>query len=185
MIVLVNSPHTSPRLDNIAPVNKDSSEGDRRTSTRTSGSNRTSVVDDHGVDPLSLHILKRTGTEAQLKFRGGAPIGSEEDVKSRQGSFSNNPEATTETDTSGVKSIANIGRGILGEVLGKDESGHKKKGSLLTRIMGGKDSDESDDDSAENLKRTEGLDAQAFSAPLGAGFAAAPKYIRVRLLQCH
>lgn len=46
--------------------------------------------------------------------------------------------------------------------------------------MGGKDSDESDDDSAENLKRTEGLDAQAFSAPLGAGAAAAPpKYIRV------
>jgi hypothetical protein len=55
-----------------------------------------------------------------------------------------------------------------------------RKGSLLTRIMGGKDSDESDDDSVENLKRTEGLDAQAFSAPLGAGAAAAPpKYIRV------
>lgn len=46
--------------------------------------------------------------------------------------------------------------------------------------MGGKDSDESDDDSVENLKRTEGLDAQAFSAPLGAGVAPAPpKYIRV------
>jgi len=55
-----------------------------------------------------------------------------------------------------------------------------RKGSLLTRIMGGKDSDESDDDSVENLKRTEGLDAQAFSAPLGVGAAAAPpKYIRV------
>jgi hypothetical protein len=55
-----------------------------------------------------------------------------------------------------------------------------RKGSLLTRIMGGKDSDESDDDSAENLKRTEGLDAQAFSAPLGTGVAPAPpKYIRV------
>lgn len=55
-----------------------------------------------------------------------------------------------------------------------------RKGSLLTRIMGGKDSDESDDESAENLKRTEGLDAQAFSAPLGVGAAAAPpKYIRV------
>ena len=46
--------------------------------------------------------------------------------------------------------------------------------------MGGKDSDESDDDSVENLKRTEGLDAQAFSAPLGTGAAPAPpKYIRV------
>ena len=56
-----------------------------------------------------------------------------------------------------------------------------RKGSLLTRIIGGKDSDESDDDSAENLKRTEGLDAQAFSVPLGANAAIAPpKYIRVR-----
>lgn len=48
--------------------------------------------------------------------------------------------------------------------------------------MGGKDSDESDEESAENLKRTEGMDAPAFSVPLGAGAAAAPpKYIRVRL----
>jgi hypothetical protein len=180
-MILVHSPLASPRLDNISPVNKDSLEGDRRTSTRTSGSNRTSVVDDHGVDPLSLHILKRTGTESQLKYRGSAPIANEEGVKSRQGSFSTHPEgAATEDTSSSIKSIANVGRGILGEVLG-NEAGHKKKGSLLTRIMGGKDSDESDDDSAENLKRTEGLDAQAFSAPLGAGFAAAPKYIRVPL----
>jgi hypothetical protein len=50
----------------------------------------------------------------------------------------------------------------------------------LTRIIGGKDSDESDDDSVENLNRTEGLDAQAFSAPLGAGVAPVPlKYIKV------
>jgi hypothetical protein len=49
--------------------------------------------------------------------------------------------------------------------------------------MGGKDSDESDDESPENLKRTEGLDAPAFSAPLGAGYAphAPPKYIRVQV----
>jgi hypothetical protein len=55
-----------------------------------------------------------------------------------------------------------------------------RKGSLLTRIMGGKDSDESDDESAENLKRTEGLDAPVFSASLGTGVAPVPpKYIRV------
>jgi WD repeat-containing protein 44 len=49
--------------------------------------------------------------------------------------------------------------------------------------MGGKDSDESDEDSVDNLRRTEGLDAQAFSAPLGANFAnvVPPKYIRVHL----
>jgi len=48
--------------------------------------------------------------------------------------------------------------------------------------MGGKHSDESDDESAENLKRTEGLDAPVFSAFLGTGVAPAPpKYIRVCL----
>ena len=46
--------------------------------------------------------------------------------------------------------------------------------------MGGKDSDESDDESADNLKRTEGLDAPIFSQPLGTGAAhVLPKYIRV------
>ena len=58
-----------------------------------------------------------------------------------------------------------------------------RKGSLLTRIMGGKHSDESDDESAENLRRTEGLDAPVFSASLGTGITPAPpKYIRVCLL---
>jgi len=50
--------------------------------------------------------------------------------------------------------------------------------------MGGKDSDESDEESLENLKRSEGLDAPAFSAPLGAAAAVVPpKYIRVMLLE--
>jgi len=48
--------------------------------------------------------------------------------------------------------------------------------------MGGKHSDESDDESAENLRRTEGLDAPVFSASLGTGVTPAPpKYIRVCL----
>ena len=130
------------------------------------------------MDPLSLHIMKRTGTEAQLKFRGGS-LGNEDSVSSRHGSFSTHSEVLpAENVPTGVKSIANVGRGILGEVRVTD-TGHKKKTSLLTRIMGGKDSDESDDDSVENLKRTEGLDAQAFSAPLGTGPYTPPKYIRV------
>jgi len=116
-------------LDSISPSNvlsKDSVEGDRKTSIRTSGSNRTSVVDDHGVDPLSLHILKRTGTEAQLKFRGSGSLTGEEGGRDRQGSFSTHPEIPQESAAAaGVKTIANVGRGILGEVLGT-ESGHKK-----------------------------------------------------------
>ena len=88
------------------------------------------MVDDHGLDPLSLHILKRTGTEAQLKYRGG-PIPVDEGSRSRQGSMSTHPEAspTENAASTGVKTIANVGRGILGEVLG-NESGHKKYTSL-------------------------------------------------------
>ena len=80
------------------------------------------------MDPLSLHILKRTGTQGQLKFRASGPTTSpEEGQRSRQGSLSVHPEGipTESAATAGVKSIANVGRGILGEVLG-NESGHKK-----------------------------------------------------------
>src|SRR5208282_1968178 len=63
---IVLSPHSSPRVDENSPaltVKKESIDDGRGTSTRASGSTRTSALDDHGVDPLSLHILKRTGTE--------------------------------------------------------------------------------------------------------------------------
>lgn len=108
-------------------MKKELIDDDRRTSTRTSGSARTSLVDDHGVDPLSLHILKRTGTEAQLKYRGSGSIPGDEGMRSRQESVSIHPETlpSDSAATAGVKSIANVGRGILGEVLG-NESGHKK-----------------------------------------------------------
>jgi len=108
-------------------VKKESIDDERRISTRTSGSIRTSVVGDRGVDPLSLHILKRTGTEAQLKYRASGSITGDEGMRSRQGSVSIHPETIPSegATTAGVKSIANVGRGILGEVLG-NESGHKK-----------------------------------------------------------
>src|SRR5271168_855577 len=96
--ILVHSPLSSPRQDTNSPsvsVKKESLDDDRRASTRTSGSARTSVVDDHtGVDPLSLHILKRTGTEAQLKYRGSGTIPGDEGMRSRQGSVSLHPEPT-------------------------------------------------------------------------------------------
>jgi len=108
-------------------MKKESIDDERRTPTRTSGSTRTSVVDDRGVDPLSLHILKRTGTEAQLKYRASGSIAGDEGMRSGQGSVSIHSETTPSESaaTAGVKSIANVGRGILGEVLG-NESGHKK-----------------------------------------------------------
>ena len=95
---------------------------DSRTANRTPGSTRTSVVDDHGVDPLSLHILKRTGTEAQLKYRNSGSFPGDEVSRSRQGSVSSRPETNPDE---GVTGIANVGRAILGEVLGTD-NGHKK-----------------------------------------------------------
>ena len=109
-------------------MKKESLDDDRRASTRASGSARTSIVDDRsGVDPLSLHILKRTGTEAQLKFRSSGTIPGDEGMRSRQGSLSLHPEPAPgdSAATANVKAIANAGRGILGEVLGS-ESGHKK-----------------------------------------------------------
>jgi hypothetical protein len=139
----VHTPLSSPRLDTNSPslsVNKDSLEDERRLSTRTSGSLRGSIVDDHGVDPLSLHILKRTGTEAQLKFRSSGPVpGEEGGTRSRQGSMSTHPETIPNESaaTAGVKTIANVGRGILGDVLG-NESGHKKYVKRGCKLMVGK-----------------------------------------------
>jgi len=121
----VQSPHTSPRPEDSPPSlssKKESLDDDRRVSTRTSGSTRTSVVGDHGLDPLTLHILKRTGTEAQLKFRAGGSGPGDDVGGSRQPSFSESSPA--DSPAAAVKSIANVGRGILGDVLG--ESGHKK-----------------------------------------------------------
>ena len=110
-------------------MKKESIDDERRTPTRTSGSIRTSAVDDRGVDPLSLYILKRTGTEAQLKYRASGSITGEE---SRQGSVSIPETSPIEsTAAASVKSIANVGRGILGEVLG-NEGGHKKFVSSVT-----------------------------------------------------
>jgi hypothetical protein len=121
----VQPPRTSPRPDDASgslSPKKESLDDDRRLSTRTSGSTRTSVVDDHGLDPLTLHILKRTGTEAQLKFRASGPGQGDDAVASRHGSFSESTPG--DSPAAAVKSIANVGRGILGDVLG--ESGHKK-----------------------------------------------------------
>ena len=113
-------------------VKKESVDEDRKGSIRTSGSPRTSLVDDRGVDPLSLHILKRTGTEAQLKYRASGSITGDDVIHNRQGStISIYPEIVPGESGSpaGAKSIANVGRGILGEVLG-NESGQKKSSHL-------------------------------------------------------
>jgi hypothetical protein len=131
---LVHSPYKSHQLDedSAAPaVKKQSVDEDRKATIRTSGSPRTSLVDDRGVDPLSLHILKRTGTEAQLKYRASGSIAGDEGVLNRQGSIKTYQETVPGEggSTAGAKSMANVGRGILGEVLG-NESGNKKFSDL-------------------------------------------------------
>ena len=85
-------------------------------------------MDDHGLDPLSFHILKRTGTEGQLKFRSGSNVPGDDGVRSPQGSFSESIITGESAAAAGVKSIAQVGRGILGDVLG--ESGGPKKFAL-------------------------------------------------------
>ena len=125
---IIVTPLPSPRPESASKLSttKQSMDEETRVPSRSSGSK--SLVDDRGVDPLSLHILKRTGTEAQLKFRGtGTVPPGEEGQRSRQGSLSVHPEGTMSENAAaaGVKSIANVGKNILGEVLG-NESGHKK-----------------------------------------------------------
>jgi hypothetical protein len=113
-------------------VKKESIDDERRQPNRSSGSTRT-VIDDRGVDPLSLHILRRTGTEAQLKYRASGSIAGDEGMRSRQESVSIHSETipSESAATAGVMTIANVGRGILGDVLGS-ETGHKKFVSAVT-----------------------------------------------------
>jgi hypothetical protein len=118
----IQSPPVSLRSDHNPLKRRESLDVESRTSNRTSGSTRTSLVaDDHGLDPLSLHILKRTGTESHLKYLGTNSFPSDEGAGGRRGSMS----AHAETPTGDGQSIANVGRAILGEVLGTDP-GHKK-----------------------------------------------------------
>ncbi|KAI5781438.1 WD40-repeat-containing domain protein [Geopyxis carbonaria] len=123
-------------------------------------------LDNSTVDPLTLQILRRTGTQntipKTLRHDGN-------DEMERPGTSSMAEKRGTSDAKSGQ------------QPQGKD----KKKGvSFLSRIMGNKKkgTDGSEDgESVEGDRRMEGIDAHVFSQPIGyiPTFPAPPKYIRI------
>ncbi|KAI9840426.1 MAG: hypothetical protein M1837_001639 [Sclerophora amabilis] len=130
------------------------------------------------IDPLSHHILKRTHTEGIIppKLRAPTPENTKPEVVANGGS----PE---EPVASGRKSFDPT---RMENALGLKE---KKKGvSFLSRFMGNKKKDSSEDldDNESELgdRRMEGMDAHVFSHPIYQGYIPQhpppPKYIKVR-----
>ncbi|RPA92748.1 WD40 repeat-like protein [Choiromyces venosus 120613-1] len=125
------------------------------------------------VDPLTMQILRRTGTENTLRQKLRKD--------SYDDSMARNPG----------ESMGGIGERNAPDAAAKNtdaqpQGREKKKGvSFLSRIMGGKKKGgdmSNDEDTFEGDIRTEGMDAHVFSQPIGyiPQFPAPPKYIRVR-----
>ncbi|KAH8144942.1 uncharacterized protein LAJ45_11063 [Morchella importuna] len=126
------------------------------------------------VDPLTMQILRRTGTENTIRQK--ARKDSNDDAQN-EGVMGAIPERNP-SDT----------------IRHMDAQPQKKKGvSFLSRIMGGKkkggDAPQNEDGFEVDM-RTEGMDAHVFSEPIGGHgftpqFPAPPKYIRVRSQNKH
>lgn len=145
------------------------------------------------VDPLTIQILRRTGTENTLrqKFRreSGDDSATRDRGESVGGIGERNPPDTitknTETQPQGreKKSVfSTLPR--ASEIFLEADTTTRKGVSFLSRIMGGKKKVgdlPDDEDMAGGDVRTEGMDAHVFSQPIGyiAQFPAPPKYIRV------
>ncbi|KAF3908594.1 hypothetical protein ABW21_db0209698 [Orbilia brochopaga] len=129
------------------------------------------------IDPLSQHILKRTGTSSQL-----VKLKRQDTNDSTHGSTSLGDDSASSFKASG-QSTPPLRRSDLPNIA-KD----KKKGvSFLSRFIGGKKKEPTvnEDDDSESIvgdQRTEGLDAAVFSQPIGftPTYPPPPKYIRVR-----
>ncbi|KAI4091663.1 MAG: hypothetical protein L6R37_007698, partial [Teloschistes peruensis] len=139
-----------------------------------------SVSGEPTVDPLSIHILRRTGTEGTIpqKLRGDT--------------------SNDEEGAGGGGSGGQAGGGAVSDLVIERQRveaqkkadllnapREKKKGvSFLSRFMGGgkKKNASDEDEGVEGDKRTEGIDAAVFSQPIGyiPQYPAPPKYIRVR-----
>ncbi|KAL7273057.1 hypothetical protein RUND412_004115 [Rhizina undulata] len=123
------------------------------------------------LDPLTMQILRRTGTENTI------------------------PQKLRQESNEDVARMPGLGESIVGGPTLVEDGRHvdapphhkeKKKGvSFLSRIMGGKKKGvvvHDEEEGTEEEKRTEGMDAAVFSQPIGyiPQFPAPPKYIRVR-----
>lgn len=132
------------------------------------------------IDPLSIHILKRTNTENTIPQK----------LRNTAGPTSPNTDAGSPISPE----ITSPGRQLTPEIVRSDSnpSKEKKKGvSFLSRfsIIGGKKKDQSmdidDDESELGDNRTEGMNAHVFSSSIGANgyiplHKEPPRYIKVR-----
>ncbi|KAK9369665.1 WD40-repeat-containing domain protein [Lipomyces kononenkoae] len=146
------------------------------------------------TDPLSMHILKRTGTDQLLARRQSAAAAS---GPGSAGEISNPslPEILRRRTSSNITTESTVNN--TGNVNSNNNAGNRQRRkhvSFLSRITGGHgkshhDSD-SDDHGSNNMhnnekganKRSEGYNAAIFSQPIGyiPQFQEPPKYIRMR-----
>ncbi|KAF8465233.1 WD40-repeat-containing domain protein [Kalaharituber pfeilii] len=122
-----------------------------------------------GADPLTAHILQRTGTAQDLNLNSPSAIGHGDAL----GSGSPKPSESNK-------------RGGDGNSVNSSKD-KKKMVSFLSRFIGGSRkkslrNDFDDEESTEGDLRTEGMDAHVFSQPIGytPQYPPPPKYIRVR-----
>ncbi|KAK9240150.1 WD40-repeat-containing domain protein [Lipomyces kononenkoae] len=141
------------------------------------------------TDPLSMHILKRTGTDQLLSRRQSTAPAS----GSASAGETSNPSlpGILRRRTSNLTTDSAVD--TTGNVNSSTDNRHRKKHvSFLSRLTGrdGKRRDESDSDGhgtnhnhEKNAnKRSEGYDAAVFSRPMGyvPQLQESPKYIRMR-----
>ncbi|KAF3910924.1 Xenin [Dactylellina cionopaga] len=140
---------------------------------------RDQPFDEIAIDPLSQHILKRTGTSSNLHAR----LKRQDTSDSTHGSLGEDSTSSFKASGASTPPVQRVNLPSL--PIGKD----KKKGvSFLSRFIGGSKrkeptvNEEDDTESVIGDQRTEGLDAAVFSQPIGftPKFPPPPKYIRVR-----
>lgn len=145
------------------------------------------------VDPLTMQILRRTGTEGTIRQKARKDSNDRKDTndgvpdESVPGAPERlSPDTTRHIDTQPQAKEKKFVFPILAKEI-KSSGAYKvcRKGvSFLSRIMGGKKKGGDalqDEDGVEVDTRTEGMDAHVFSQPIGyiPQFPAPPKYIRV------
>lgn len=138
---------------NSAHVSNQSSSAAAQETPRKELETQHSNAEDLGADPLSLRILQRARIDHRYK--------NDEDESTLAG---RSPE--------------------IGSQEGASSKDRKKSGSFFSRLIGGTKQNVHEDDSetADNIHRSEGVDAHVFSQPVGfiAQHPQPPKYIRVR-----
>ncbi|KAF3088300.1 hypothetical protein TWF569_001785 [Orbilia oligospora] len=136
---------------------------------------------DIAIDPLSQHILKRTGSQFTYQQR----LRRQDTNDSTHGSLGEDSANSFKGSGTATPPVRKMDLNLPSLQMGSKD---KKKGvSFLSRFIGGgkrKEPTVNEEDDSESVieQRTEGLDAAVFSQPIGftPKFPPPPKYIRIR-----